>query len=119
MLKSPITANLIAQSKLKTVLKNAALISADPDSNIRNETCECKACFYLTRGNIVMQAFTKSICESCGDEITFPNSRKDALCLGCAQNNSRCKHCGGNIDTDLPRAAYQMGGEEQEGNSCE
>jgi hypothetical protein len=106
MLKSPSTANIIALARLRVSLKSAELIITDQDKGLRLDVMECKACYYLSRGAVVMQAFTKSNCEGCGVEVTFPNSRINKLCEKCAESNDRCCHCGGDIDIDIPQDKY-------------
>lgn len=107
MLKTPTSANLIALSRLKSTLKNATLIVTDPDKAKRAELRECKSCYYLTRGNIAMQAFMNATCEGCECEMTFPNSITDKLCAECTIEYDRCKHCAGDINTDLQINIYQ------------
>lgn len=107
MLKAPTSANAIAIARLKSALKNAAFIIADPDKTKRAELRECKACYYLKRGGVVWQAFTNAACEGCEAVMTFPNSRADKICVECSINYDRCKHCSGDITTDLEIDTYQ------------
>ena len=50
----------------------------------------CKRC----ENRIVMPAFSKGACASCGKEIVSENSPCDKLCIKCAIKLNRCAHCG-------------------------
>lgn len=52
------------------------------------------------RHRIVMPAFSKGICQSCGKELVCTNTPPDVLCQECADSEKRCQHCGRQVEAD-------------------
>lgn len=74
----------------------AALTDAHADA--RKASQQCPRCFYLRQGIVSGQAFTRAVCESCGENMTFATTDTDLLCLNCAVTYGCCKHCGADFN---------------------
>jgi|CXWL01.1.fsa_nt_gi hypothetical protein len=71
---------------------------SDTHKKVRVEARKCKVCFYLRGTRISGQAFTTTLCQSCGVSMTFPTTDVDFYCLPCSKELLLCVDCGGDIN---------------------
>lgn len=88
----------LAKSQILDVISRAERVSTDADKELRVAAQECKSCWYLSRPRIGGAAMTARECSICGTDQIFSSTNTDPLCKPCAQENSLCCHCGGDID---------------------
>jgi len=94
----------MARLRVDSTLEQARALLEDTDKAARLERHFCKNCHYGRR--LAQQAFTKQPCACCHEEQQYSTSATDVLCLPCAQENSLCKRCAGDLEMDQARDTW-------------
>ena len=55
---------------------------------------KCKKCEAKSKGLIAGQAFTKYVCERCGQIAWYHNTAVPKYCTACCEENHICEYCG-------------------------
>lgn len=69
----------------------------DERSTTRLLRRECKTCFYLKGGQVVLQAFTDYNCDACKNEYTHHNGGVPRYCIACSTEFEICVKCGSEL----------------------
>lgn len=81
--------------KMKEKIKN---YEEDTYRDTRKKEMLCKYCYYIMSDRISGQSFCTTECLNCKKEMSFGNTDTDELCMECAEELNRCKHCGVKMD---------------------
>lgn len=94
--------------RVQNALRLAESLQNDTDRVERLKFSECKACYYISRGQgrIGGAAVTSTSCRLCAGEMVFSSTVTEELCSPCAKKESLCRHCGGDLEMRLKRRKW-------------
>lgn len=79
-------------------IRNAELAWIDKERKERESHQTCRWCWYARRVTLAGQTFTTSDCEVCGEEMRFPTTNTNPLCIPCAKKLHLCVRCASDLD---------------------
>lgn len=83
-------ANHRATCQMTSVITGARQVVEDAFQEDRLLISQCLVCYYLRKGRIVGQAFTKWQCAGCETWTTHYNTGTPELCIECARKYDLC-----------------------------
>jgi len=91
------------KEKQEKLFRNARVVSDmrsnlmdydnDPEKDRRIEKLYCKFCYYIRRGSIAGQGFTRYGCYNCPKIVENPTTDCDNVCHDCALEQKCCAKC--------------------------
>ena len=97
-------ATAMARKRIDSLLKRARAVEMDTERAAREESLQCKACYYAD--HIGGAAMTTQPCSACGVTQQFGSTATMCLCAACAAENRLCRRCGGDIDLRSDRTQW-------------
>lgn len=87
-----------AKIRLEQLAKMLKGTENDEEAIERLRAQECRACYYLGKGQMVGHAFTSFECASCKQTALHHNTNVTKFCRRCSVEKECCCRCGADIN---------------------